>query len=261
MSKKISGTKEWSTASLNCINGCEHRCYYCYAAFRRVRRFQHCTYEEWGKEFYHVREKDLKKPAVPVDGTVMFPTTHDITPCFLDACMTMIHKQLEVGNRLLLVSKPHKECITRICTECAESKSRIMFRFTIGSTDDAILKRWEPGAPDFAERFDCLKHAFKQGFETSISCEPMLDSDGVVQLFNTLKPYITHSFWIGKMNHIDSRVHDISDEEIARIRAGQTDERIHQIYADLKDEEKVHWKESFKEVLGLELVTEAGLDV
>lgn len=37
------------------------------------------------------------------------------------------------------------------------------------------------------------------------------------------------------------------------IEAGQTDERLRAIYATLKDELQVRWKESFKQVLGLPL--------
>ena len=38
MSKKpISGTKEWSVSSVNCITGCEHNCRYCYARANALR--------------------------------------------------------------------------------------------------------------------------------------------------------------------------------------------------------------------------------
>ena len=48
---------------------------------------------------------------------------------------------------------------------------------------------------------------------------------------------------------------------IQRIRDGQTDERVRAIYAALKDEPKVRWKESFKQVLGLDLAERPGLDI
>jgi hypothetical protein len=44
------------------------------------------------------------------------------------------------------------------------------------------------------------------------------------------------------------------------IEAGQTDEWVKAIYAALKDEPLVRWKESFKQVLGLPLAEEAGED-
>jgi len=90
----------------------------------------------------------------------------------------------------------------------------------------------------------------------------MLDSDNVAALFYRLEPIVTDSIWIGKMNDVRNRVQpDTSEEAIARIEVGQTDERIKEIYEQLKNEPKVRWKESFKEVLGLELPQEPGLDI
>jgi len=138
-----------------------------------------------------------------------------------------------------------------------------LFRFTIGALDNEILKYWEPNAPSFGERFDCLQYAFKSGFKTSVSSEPMLDSDGVVQMFDMLEPYVTDRIWIGKMNNVRQRVKVQTAEDkkfVDMIVKGQTDVRIHEIYRTLKDDPKVRWKESFKSVLGLELAQEAGLD-
>jgi len=50
------------------------------------------------------------------------------------------------------------------------------------------------------------------------------------------------------------------EKAIKKIEAGQTNDRILEIYDILKDDPKVRWKESFKSVLGLELAEEAGLD-
>ena len=261
MKPQVFGTKEWADTTVNCINGCEHRCRYCYAA-HRATRFNRCTYEEWGTSFYHVRPKDIRKSAKKLDdGTVMFPSSHDVTPRFLDACLEVIMKHLAVGNRMLIVSKPHPECIYTICTKCKDYKNQILFRFTIGAFDDEILSLWEPGAPSFWKRKECLIHAFHQGYATSVSCEPMLDGTNVCHLFHSLEEYITHSFWIGKLNDIEKRVHDVPEKEVQRIIDGQTDERIREIYEELKDQPKIRWKESFKAVLGLDMPAEPGLDI
>ena len=150
-----------------------------------------------------------------------------------------------------------------MCKELKSFKKQILFRFTIGALDNRILSYWEPGAPLFGERFDCLQYAYNSGFDTSVSCEPMLDSYGVVQLFDVLCPYVTDGIWIGKMNNVRQRV-NIKDaeteKEVKLIEAGQTEKRIFEIYEILKDDPKVRWKESFKEVLGLKLADRAGED-
>jgi hypothetical protein len=82
-------------------------------------------------------------------------------------------------------------------------------------------------------------------------------------MFHCLKPVVTHSIWIGKMNKIDQRVKVETSEDEAFVKLtkwNQRDQVIEEIYHQLKNEPLVRWKESFKEVLGLELATEAGLD-
>jgi DNA repair photolyase len=259
--KKISGTLEWAKVSLNIHLGCVHRCRYCYARERTVRLGK-CDSETWGTTYNQLKERPFTGFSKKYDGVVMFPTAHDLTPDILPETLEAIQRLTKAGNNILLVSKPYMEVIKAICEKFAEQKDQIQFRFTIGAYDDNILAYWEPGAPTYAERFNCLKYAWEQGFQTSVSVEPMLDSKNVVELFHKLEPWITGTFWIGKMNHVRTRVQpDTDPQEIARIEMGQTDERVHEIYNILKDEPKIRWKESFKSVLGLPLATEAGTDI
>lgn len=44
-----------------------------------------------------------------------------------------------------------------------------------------------------------------------------------------------------------------NEEAIARIEAGQTDEKIREVYEALKGEPKVRWKDSVKRVVGIPL--------
>ena len=75
----------------------------------------------------------------------------------------MLRKLLAAGNEVLIVTKPHLECVERLCRELAAYKEKIVFRFTIGAMDDELLAFWEPGAPAFAERLAALKHAHAAG--------------------------------------------------------------------------------------------------
>jgi hypothetical protein len=257
--KKISGTKEWAAHNVNCVSGCSHACKYCYSRWNAVDRFRQIKAENW--ETLVVREDDVKKTRGKKTGTIMFPTPHDITPEVLEPCLTVLVKMLSAGNQVLLVSKPHLSCIKAICASCILFKKQLLFRFTIGAMDDKILSYWEPGAPAFAERLEAVKHAFKAGFATSISMEPLLDANNVVAMFCMLKPCVTNSIWIGKLNKLDIRVKDVSQKEKDRITAGQTDDKVKAIYSALKKEPLVRWKESYKEVLGLKLAEAKGLDV
>ena len=264
MTQQISGTREWAVASLNIHLGCSHRCRYCYARAQSERR-KLCEPGQWGTDDYNrLKKRPFTGFDRKYDGTVMFPTTHDLHPDFLPEILEGIRRLLAADNTILLVSKPHLSVIKAICEEFHSVQTdQIKFRFTIGAMNDKILSYWEPGAPTYAERLASLKHAYDEGFYTSVSCEPMLDSPHVHILFYNLEPFVSADgvIWIGKMNEVRKRVDpNTSEEEIARIEAGQTDERIWEIYKCLKDNPKVRWKESIKKVVGLPLATEAGTD-
>jgi len=261
MAKSISGTREWAVAEINCSAGCPHDCRYCYARVAALKRGTISTPEQW-KESRVVSEMvAVEHPRYP--GQVMFPTAHDIVEENLDASLQVIGGLLAAGNRVLIVSKPSVLCIERICDAFAEEREHLLFRFTITARNDDILSFWEPGAPAYRERRRALELAFSRGFATSVSIEPMLDSSDVKELITELSPFATHSIWIGTMNKIDERVLiscDRTAAEVARIRFEQSDERIRELFESLQDHPLIRWKESIKRVVGLELLSESGLD-
>jgi ParB-like chromosome segregation protein Spo0J len=246
------GTKEWSDYSLNINQGCEHNCKYCYARENALRYEQIKQVEDWTKT---KRLKSFDEPVSKQEGQGMFPTTHDITPTNLDDCIVFLEKHLKAGNKILITSKPHLDCIKRICDKFKDYKEQILFRFTIGSISDDVLRFWEPNAPSFTERFDSLKYAFNSGFDTSVSCEPMLDKS-ISLLVCKLRFYVTQTIWVGKMNKVRERVitENWSNEDrcyLNMIYQCNKDEFIKDLYEQLKIEPKIRWKESIKEVVGL----------
>jgi DNA repair photolyase len=165
---------------------------------------------------------------------------------------------------VLVVSKPHLECIEKICASLLDFKSQILFRFTIGAFDDRIQSYWEPNAPAYNERKQCLIHAHQAGFQTSVSVEPMLDSMNIDILIGELLPYVTHSIWIGKMNHLE-RLGKGSDmvlqQAIEKIKRGQTDSIIKSIYKRHKDNRLIRWKAEIKKVVDLPIAERPGMDI
>lgn len=265
MAKKVSGTKEWAASNVNIQVGCSHGCRYCYAKASAIR-FGRATPESWTTE--DIRLDAVEKNYGKRKGTIMFPTTHDITPGNITEATTVLKKMLAPGNRVLIVSKPHLDCIQKLCAALAPWKDNVLFRFTIGGTP-RHLSFWEPGAPDFSERVKALQWAHKAGFDTSVSMEPLLsiDEDEIVRLVEVFAPHVTDAIWLGKMNKPEERLTKNGDwnEEtqaaVEELLASQTDERITALYERLKDHPKVKWKESVKAVVGLEIPTEAGLDI
>lgn len=257
--KEVFGTKEWAKHSHNAYSGCQHDCKYCYSKANSVKFNRH-TIDSWKNPIINL------KNIVKKDGRIMYPTTHDIHPDNIEEHIKVIKSLLESGNDLLIVSKPWTECIKMICGAFENYKDKIMFRFTIGSMDDSVLKFWEPNAPDFKNRYKSLSIAFDAGFETSVSCEPMLDNN-IELLISSIEYLVTDSIWLGKMNNSRGRIKINEGEITAEMSAAlskldeyQSDVNIRALYFRLKNNPKVKWKESIKKVVGIEVPTEAGLD-
>ena len=261
--KQVFGTYEWANCNANFINGCKHDCKYCYSKEMAIR-FNRKTPDTWKIE--EVRHHILNKKFSKHSGTIMFPSSHDIHPDHLKETIIFLKKVLTAGNKILIVSKPHFECIKTICDTFPEFKSNVLFRFTIGSCDSEILKFWEPNAPNFPERLASLVFAHTEGFQTSVSCEPMLD-DHVDMIFQKVLPFVTDAVWVGKANYLLKRlrINGASDNEtITRaneLLEWQSDEKILKLYNRFKNDPKIKWKESIKKVVGLEISTKNGLDI
>jgi hypothetical protein len=256
--KTKTGTKEWAQTNVNFQEGCEHDCRYCFARGDAVGRWKRCTAEQWRHPVINQAKVDKHRGKYP--GVVMFPSTHDVTPLNFSEYLTVLRRLLDAGNQVLVVSKPHWQCITVLCEAYQEYKSQIMFRFTIGSMDDAVLGFWEPNAPNFAERLSCLEYAFHKGFRTSVSCEPYLDPY-VVYTYTACKPFITDSFWVGMLRHFERRV-DLTGataEQIEKfvkpLKAAQGLDVVKGIHRLLDGQPFIHWKDSIREALATDGTT------
>ena len=261
--RPASGTQEWAASNVNIQDGCEHDCRYCYAKSMAIR-FKRATPVSWKRP--RLRQHDLERGFTKRDGRIMFPTAHDITDQNIDACLRVLSRMLAAGNDLLIVSKPSLSCARRLCASLARYRPQIVFRFSIGSTDDGVLKFWEPGAPSFQDRLSSLQLAYAEGFATSVSGEPMLDGhpDALVA---AVRPYVTDSIWLGKIN----RVRQIlplncprDADTLARgeaLTALQNDEAIRALYARHRRDPLIKWKDSIKAVVGLTRPGRPGLDV
>lgn len=255
MTENKTGVQEWAVKSMNIERGCVSGCRYCFARYNDVVRWKRCSAEQW--EHPCINEKKVDEPHTRrYDGVVMFPSIHNVTPTNINQYMTVLRKLLDAGNDVLIVSKPHFECVRLICKGLEAHKGNMEFRFTIGSTEDKILKFWEPGATDFIERVSCLEYAYAMGFKTSVSCEPYLDAYPMYT-YQACIDFISESFWIGMMNKIDSRCDfsGVSDDDMKEfvepVRKIQSHTFVKSMYEIMKDYPKIKWKDSVRKVVGL----------
>ena len=261
----VFGTYEWAISNANFINGCSHDCKYCYSKEMAIR-FKRKTPATWSKEVVNKSSLNRTFHKPNKDGYIMFPSSHDVTPLHLDESLKFLRNMLAAGNKVLIVTKPHLSVIREICKEFKDYKEKILFRFTIGSVNSDILKFWEPNAPDYQERKQSVIYAYRHGFMTSLSCEPMLDAN-IDEVVNDLQKFVTDSIWIGKANFLIRRLtanHSTDKETIRKAHELidlQSDDNIKKLYKRLSKNKKIKWKESVKKVVGLNISESKGCDV
>jgi len=222
------GTHEWACKTVNIQYGCENNCVYCYAR-KMAARFNRIPKLGWD-------HPDLKltinESALPRNTLVMFPSTHDITPANITPSLAMILWLVRHGNKLLIVSKPRLECITRI-VDYQLPAEKLEFRFSIGTCREEIARKWEPNAPLPNERMACAKMVIEKGYKCSISMEPLLDNIDYGFMIDCFTRLQVHEIWIGAMNYM---------KDAPRLNYAQ-------IYAEYKDNPLIRWKDSFRKHL------------
>ena len=263
INKPASGTGEWAAHNVNIQTGCEHDCKFCYGKCMAIR-FGRSSPKSWAEPI--INKNAVDKNYRKKNGTTMFPTTHDITEDNLDSCLVVLNKMLLAGNNLLIVSKPHKAVIRKLCKNLEAFKKQILFRFTVSSSSNKTLSYWESGAPTFKERLAALEIAHKAGFKTSLSCEPLLDLDPEPIITATRK-LVTDSIWLGRVNRLRQTIaiNCPGDSEARKqtdlLLEAQSDVWVRDLYARYKNDHVIKWKDSIKKIVGLERPVERGLDI
>lgn len=255
MTKLKFGTKEWSDESRNIQLGCKNNCIYCYAR-ANAARFKQIPPGEWHK----AKPSDTWKsiPDSEHKKIFMFPTTHDIFPSNVDKYIERCEEIMKKGHRVLMTTKARFYCVKKVCNHFLRTgedfKSLFEIRISVSSSNEEILKLWEPNASNYSERIDSLKYAFFHGFKTSISMEPFLDQT-FHDIISNNKKYTTEGIWLGKLHKGSSRI-KLNDEyqdniitALNTVNTLQSDQMIEKIYKKYCHDKKVHFKESIMKVI------------
>lgn len=241
------GTRQISDQSVNIMPSCGHRCLYCYAAYKCLQQGRISQRSDWpglSRSYTGAMKDDYPK----YDGVVMYPTSHDIEPLHLNYHIALIRKLISSGNKILLTTKAHYECVDEISFVFDRYKEQITFMFTITSLSDEVSRFWEPNAPCPHERLSALMLASMRGYRTSVIVEPMLEGPNEAKaIYRRVLPFVTDEVWIGKMNsptvRVDTSIPE-NDAAVKRILRSQSHQNIMGLYDELNGQEKVCWKES-----------------
>ena len=108
------------------------------------------------------------------------------------------------------MTKPNPEIIKSVYgdPEVLRYKDQIEIILTLTSMDEEKRKVYEPNAPSFIERLKSLKYLHEKGYKTSISAEPILETqfDKAKDLIDTLFPYVEGTFWLGWPKMLEVRL-------------------------------------------------------
>lgn len=284
MSKKT-GTREWSGSSLNIQTGCSHGCLYCYARSAALRFGRIPNGAAWDSPILNRtainKEYRLRSPG---NQPIMFPTAHDITSHNWLEAVSVLRGVLGAGNQVLLVSKPDVAVWRSMRKALADHKGQIELRFTISALTDEVARYWEPNAPSIRERLEALQEADRDGWQTSVSCEPLLEPDHAMTLVSTVERFCAGTVWVGAMRHprrrtawyrkgleewreavgLDRRVAETAEADLAileakiqhleqwqRPEAPEGESSMRRVYEALRGRSKVWFKDSYREGLGL----------
>lgn len=262
------GTGEWCESYKNIGTGCKNDCKYCYARYNSEIRWKKTPLGTWIEE--KINWKAIAKPVKKVKGVVMFPTTHDITETYLKPAQVAILKLLAAGNKILIVTKPRLTVFMQLIEYLEKTdkylnhlkiRENILFRISITGTEDTTSKFWEPGAPPPSERILCLQLAHTRGFQTSVSCEPILPGPisyptmGMM-IYQYCKQYITDTIWFGTLNDAKNRIPGATPDMLATISEFQSDDMVLRLVNELSPPQlhpKVRWKDTVKKIIEKDL--------
>jgi hypothetical protein len=139
---------------------------------------------------------------------IFFPSTSDIfvenAKDYADVC----HRIIDAGHEVLYITKPTVKSITAVCDAIEafgpKYKKAMTIYITITTNDPELLHKFEPRAPSYAERLECVRMVGARGFDVNVIMEPYL-SDPIPmlpELLAALPP--TGTIAIGKMNYSPS---------------------------------------------------------
>lgn len=247
------GTKEWAEANCNFQKGCRNDCVYCYAKAMAIR-FGTATAESWKEPVISIPER------LPKGKMVMLPSSHDIDNRNIDEAIEILGRLLERDNKVLIVTKPRFSTISSLIRflkspACRKCNGMVTFRLTVGTSDDRLLQRFEPGATTFHERFMALRELYIAKIPAGVSAEPLLGGlETFDDLYLRVRKFMTGQIWVGKMNSPRQRIRmntegTFDEKLIDWVVRKQSDEEMLRLYDRYKDDPKVAFKDSIRNIV------------
>jgi DNA repair photolyase len=256
------GFDQWGNQSNreNIFFGCYNNCLYCGVRKTQCLRFKRRDWFKW--DLMKFKRESYRSSFSKRKNLSIFPTAHDLFPFNKMLSFKFLRKLIapsnSIRNKVLVVSKPRLSVFRHFVSYFRDLKDYIEIRFTITTPNNDQIHLWEGNSPEYEERIECLSLCYEKGYNISIVIEPYLcNENSLYQLIDKFSTYNILSIWIGKMNRISTRKKLLElgyGNKIIKahqqIRELSSEKHLKSIVLNLKNNEKIKYKESFIKKVG-----------
>lgn len=194
--------REYGDYALNIYTGCPHQCFYCFApsVLRKTKQtFYSCV--EPRKNIIAELQKQLESENIK-DKLIHLCFTCDPYPRHHDNNITR-----EV-IKLIKMSGNHVQILTKNADSIKRDFDLFNDKDWIGTTiscDNLNAEEFEPLASNPKERIKMIKSAKNMGFNTWLSCEPVINPNTIYEILKCYSFFID-KINIGKLNYYPSQI-------------------------------------------------------
>jgi DNA repair photolyase len=199
--------KEYGDYAINIYTGCPHSCFYCFApsVLRKDRETFHGCIEP-RKDIVSEVAKQIEHEGI-VNKTIHLCFTCDPYPKGYDSMPT--RKIIEIiknsGNHVQILTKNGMDAMHDFDLLDSNDRFGITYAGYFGhSFEESYIPKEEPCSGSPYGRLLSINEAHKRGIFTWVSCEPVLNSEDVLD-FIQFADYV--DLWkIGKLNYYPSNI-------------------------------------------------------
>lgn len=256
VSERLKGQWQWGTCSYNIRRSdvaCKHKCIYCYVDPMFKRWGRECTPTSIEEPMaMDIKKVNKKWKKTDIKSMIFFPSSSDIfyenAVSYVSVCKNII----DAGNEVFFATKPTLKTIKLIVEEIEKLdtlyKQKMSIFITLTSSDNKILKEYEPYASTFEERIKVIELLRDHDFNVNIMMEPYLSDP--VKLAKDVLPILpqTGIIAIGQMNYMSNiKLNDIQKKYLEEL---YSDDNIKKLWAFAKKNNRMYLKkDSVKAVM------------
>jgi DNA repair photolyase len=193
---------------INCYNGCEHGCRYCYGM-----ETTHKTYDEWIKPVPRLQlidwlRKDIEvlKHHPEIKADIEDIMVSSITDCYQP--LEAQHRITREVIKLLIENELPFTILTKNASVLSDidlftGYDKCKVGLTIMTLFDNIRQSIEPKASPIQDRIEALKELHQAGVYTYCSVEPILPGSNPIEVIERVKGFVD-LFEFGKLNPNDN---------------------------------------------------------